>query len=155
MLSVLFWLFPGRKVTGVDWQFVGVVDGDTIAFLDKRLPKPIQRISIRVVGIDTPESTYRANSEAEKAHGLAAKKFVYERVKKSRRLHIKITGWDKYGGRVLGSIQIDGKDLASILIKEGYAVKYDGGKKSDWAKILRRKKTPKAGCFIRFLKWLF
>lgn len=155
MLSILFWLFPGRKVTGVNWQFVGVVDGDTIAFRDKHLPKPIQKLSIRVIGIDTPESTFRANSEAEKQHGLAAKKFVYERVKKARKLHIKVIGWDKYGGRVLGSIAVDGKDLANLLIKEGYAVKYDGGKKSDWGKILKRKKTPKIGWFMRFIRWLF
>lgn len=156
MLSILFLIFPGRKVTGVKWQFVKVIDGDTVAFRDKSLPKPIQKISIRIVGIDTPESTFRANSDAEKKHGIKAKKFVYERVKKSRNLHITIKGWDKYGGRVLGSIKIDGKDLANLLIKEGYAVKYDGGKKPDWLAILsKRKQAKKSWWLVKWLKKIF
>ena len=154
MLSLLLWLFPGRRVTGVNWSFVSVVDGDTVAFRDKSLPKPIQRLSIRIIGIDTPESTFRAKSEVEKKHGIKAKKFVYERVKKARNLHITIKGWDKYGGRVLGSIRVDGKDLAGLLIKEGYAVKYDGGKKSDWLKILSKRKPVKKGWFARLLSYI-
>lgn len=157
MLSILFWLFPGRKVTGVNWSFVKVVDGDTIAFIDKRQPKPIQKVSIRVLGIDTPESTYRAKSEAEKKHGLAAKQFVYQRIKKARRLHLTIKGWDKYGGRVLGSIKVDGKDIAKLMTQEGYAVYYDGGKKPDWEQILKKqKREPKKQFWlIRLIKKLF
>ena len=60
MLSILLWLFPVRRVTGVKWSFVSVVDGDTVAFKDKSLPKPIQKLSIRIIGIDTPEDLERA-----------------------------------------------------------------------------------------------
>lgn len=155
MLSLLFYFFPGRHVTGVKWRFDRVVDGDTIAFIDPHNPKPIQKISVRIVGIDTPESTHLANSEAEKKHGIAAKNYVYDRVKKARQIHVSVNGWDKYGGRVLGSVKVNGKDLATELIKEGYAVKYDGGKKSDWAKIVKKTKTKKQNWFTRLLKKIF
>ena len=43
-------------------------------------------------------------------------------------VHLKT--FDKYG-RVLASVyQLDGTDIAAVLIKEGHAVKYDGSKKT-------------------------
>lgn len=40
---------------------------------------------------------------------------------------------DNYGGRVVGVPYIDDVPLNEELIRRGYAVKYDGGKKvKDW-----------------------
>jgi len=77
-------------------------------------------------GIDTPES--RTRDLAEKKLGLAAK----ERLKKlcCGKLKIKSLGKGKYG-RILGiPYTEDGEDICQILIKEGHAVEYHGGKKS-------------------------
>jgi micrococcal nuclease len=138
MFKYLSSLILGRRVIGVDWQLIGAVDGDTIAFRAPKLPPKIQKISVRVLGVDTPESNFRALSDAELAHGKRAKAFTAARLKAARVVQVDITGWDKYGGRALGKIKLDGKCLASLLIEHGYAVAYDGGKKSDWAKLLKK-----------------
>ena len=40
---------------------------------------------------------------------------------------------NKYGGRVLGDIHLQNdKRISQIILKEGFAVPYDGGKKFDW-----------------------
>jgi endonuclease YncB( thermonuclease family) len=42
-------------------------------------------------------------------------------------IHLK--RWDKYGGRVLGDLEIDGKYLSKLMIETGHAVEYHGEKK--------------------------
>ena len=40
--------------------------------------------------------------------------------------------WDKFGGRVLGDLIIDGKSLRQLLLDNGYAREYYGDKKQSW-----------------------
>ena len=40
--------------------------------------------------------------------------------------------WDKYGGRVLGDIILDGQSLRALLIQNGYAREYYGEAKQSW-----------------------
>jgi endonuclease YncB( thermonuclease family) len=40
--------------------------------------------------------------------------------------------WDKYGGRVLGDVILDGKSLREMLIEKGYAREYYGEAKTSW-----------------------
>lgn len=115
----------------VDWEFIGVVDGDTLKFMAHEFPEPLRKMSIRIDGIDTPESTYRAKCEREKLHGIQAKVFVKNIISQCPPV-ASVTGWGKYGGRALGNIHVCGADLKDLLIKHGYARPYDGGKKSDW-----------------------
>lgn len=115
----------------VNWKFRYAVDGDTLAFYALDFPKPLQKMSIRIDGIDTPESTYRAKCETEKKLGVEAKEFVKYRLTVCD-LRVTVTGWGKYGGRALGDIYLCGEDLKHTLISKGYARPYDGGKKSDW-----------------------
>lgn len=50
-----------------DWEFVKVVDGDTVKFKVKFLPKELgNTLSIRVNGVDTPEKGHRALCEKKK-----------------------------------------------------------------------------------------
>jgi endonuclease YncB( thermonuclease family) len=42
--------------------------------------------------------------------------------------------WDKYGGRVLGDVIVDGKSLRNLLITQGPAREYYGDKKQSWCK---------------------
>lgn len=114
------------------WQFVRVIDGDTIVFLAPEFPRPLQQISVRLKGIDTPESTWRADCPQEENLGLEAKAFVTDWFNNYESMEVFVDGWGKYGGRCLGSIKLDGIDLAEELIAMGYAVPYDGGKKISW-----------------------
>jgi endonuclease YncB( thermonuclease family) len=40
--------------------------------------------------------------------------------------------WDKYGGRVLGDVILDGKSLRQMLITNGFAREYYGEAKQSW-----------------------
>ena len=40
-------------------------------------------------------------------------------------------GYDKYG-RILAKMTVDGMDVADILVREGLAVRYTGGKRINW-----------------------
>ena len=112
-----------------------VVDGDTIdALIDVGFDIWIKK-RIRYSGIDTWES--RTRDLEEKAKGLEAKarnKELLEKVSsKSGYFRLKSHGVGKYG-RVLGEIFIEDKDgkqynINKILISEGHAYIYDGGKK--------------------------
>ena len=103
-----------------------VVDGDTVdVTLDLGFDVKLHKQRVRLHGIDTPES--RTRNLAEKKLGLAAK----ERLKELcvGRFKVKSLGKGKYG-RVLGiPYTEDGKDICQLLIDEGHAVEYYGGKK--------------------------
>ena len=103
-----------------------VVDGDTVdVTLDLGFDVKLHKQRVRLHGIDTPES--RTRNLAEKKLGLAAK----ERLKELcvGRFKVKSLGKGKYG-RVLGiPYTEDGQDICQLLIDEGHAVEYFGGKK--------------------------
>jgi len=108
-----------------------VVDGDTIdVILDLGFDISLKE-RVRLVGINTPES--RTRDLEEKARGLAAKDFVCEwLLKEAGNSPIIETSKDKTGkfGRILGRVFNDeGHCLNDILIAEGHAVPYDGGKR--------------------------
>ena len=106
---------------------VKVVDGDTVDVdIDLGFGIVMKDERVRIMGIDTPES--RTRDLAEKKLGLAAK----ERLKElcCGKLKVKSLGKGKYG-RILGiPYTEDGKDICQMLIKEGHAVEYHGGKKA-------------------------
>jgi len=108
-----------------------VVDGDTVdVTLDLGFDVKLHKQRVRLHGIDTPES--RTRNLEEKKLGLAAK----ERLKELcvGRFKVKSLGKGKYG-RVLGiPYTEDGQDICQMLIDEGHAVEYYGGKKKKvWA----------------------
>ena len=116
-----------------------VVDGDTIdASIDLGWDITINK-RIRLAGINAPES--RTRDLEEKKLGLAAKERLKElMVNGDFILESKEVG--KYG-RVLGNLIIQSDDDSPIninntLVKEGYAVEYDGGKRWHGIKFLSR-----------------
>lgn len=112
-----------------------VIDGDTVAFAAPWLLDPLKKeLSIRVYGVDTPEKGFRAQCEKEKALGEAATKFTKDAVAKATKKQISLIDWDKYGGRVLGDVILDGKSLRFMLIEKGYAREYYGEAKTSWCK---------------------
>lgn len=116
-----------------DYPITKVVDGDTVDIKATFLPKPLKPIlSVRILGVDTPEHDSRAKCSEEKVLGDAATVFTKKLVADSKKQQIIIIKWDKYGGRVLGDILLDGKKLSEELIKQGYAKPYFGGKKESW-----------------------
>ena len=116
-----------------DYKVTRVLDGDTVGFEAKFLPDPLKKeLLIRVYGVDTPEKGFRAKCESENTKGLAATEFTKKSVASAKKIEVAIANWDKFGGRVLGDVILDGQSLRSLLIKNGYAREYYGEAKQSW-----------------------
>lgn len=128
--------FASEKISvAYDYKITRVLDGDTVGFVATFLPAPLkQELSLRVYGVDTPEKGFRAKCDAENQRGLAATKFTKDLILKAKRTQVVIMDWDKYGGRVLGDVLIDGISLRSLLIGSNYARPYNGNAKQSWCK---------------------
>lgn len=110
-----------------------VIDGDTIVIEAKYLPVELkQQLSIRVLGVDTPEKAPRAKCEAEATLAKQASAYTRGLVAKATAVEVDFVDWDKYGGRALGAVRIDGVDLTKSLINNGYGRAYNGGRKQSW-----------------------
>jgi endonuclease YncB( thermonuclease family) len=116
-----------------NYKITRVLDGDTVAFEANFLPEPLKKeLSVRIYGVDTPEKGFRAKCESENTKGLAATEFTKKSVASAKKIEVAIANWDKFGGRVLGDIILDGQSLRSLLIKNGYAREYYGEAKQSW-----------------------
>ena len=127
--------FAQKEKAGVTYEVVltRVVDGDTVAFQANWLPDPLKKeLSIRVFGVDTPEKSFRAKCPSEAARGEAATAFTKKIINASTKRQIILMDWDKYGGRVLGDVLLDGKSLRQQLIANGFAREYYGEAKTSW-----------------------
>ena len=103
------------------------VDGDTIdVVLDLGFDVKLHKQRVRLAGIDTPES--RTRNLAEKALGLKAEDRLIELC--VGQFKIQSLGKGKYG-RILGiPFTEDNKNICQMLVEEGHAVEYWGGKKT-------------------------
>ena len=116
-----------------DAQIIRVTDGDTIVIAAPFLPAPLKpELAIRVYGVDTPEKGFRGQCDSEKQRGEAASVFTKGLINASQQRQVILYGWDKFGGRVLGDIILNGKSLRSQLIANGFAREYYGDAKQSW-----------------------
>ena len=107
-----------------------VVDGDTCdALIDLGFNTWVKK-RIRFKGVDTWEC--RTRDLDEKKKGLAAKAFTKDLLENSDdgKFALRSHGVGKYG-RVLGELFVKGetKSVNDLLIENGHAYEYDGGKK--------------------------
>tara|TARA_Y100000996_G_scaffold404861_1_gene379396 strand:- start:1693 stop:2127 length:435 start_codon:yes stop_codon:yes gene_type:complete len=129
-------------------KVVRIVDGDTID-VDIDMGFGIKKIKqrCRTYNIDTPESRINTKDDEliggktlsqrrkEKKLGLASK----ARMKKlcGKQVYVESLGDgkpDKYGRLLANLFTLEGINIGKLLIDEGHAVKYDGGKKKHvWA----------------------
>jgi micrococcal nuclease len=141
---------------------VRVLDGDTIdCYIDLGFDLKIKK-RIRYMGIDTWES--RTRDKAEKVKGLAAKARNKELLEAGV-FKIVSHGTGKFG-RVLGEIFVspdavghevaEGVDKSSdglvsindILINEGHAYEYEGGKKKNFEEEMAKEKAAKSADLV-------
>lgn len=116
-----------------DANILRASDGDTVVVEALWVPAPIKKeVAVRIFGVDTPEKGFRAKCPAEDAKGLAASAFTKKLIEGSKKKQWVLYDWDKYGGRVLGDIVLDGKSLRDQLIANGYARAYFGDAKQSW-----------------------
>ncbi len=119
-------------------KLISVYDGDTFRCNIKEWPPIIgKNISVRILGIDTPEikCSVKKKGKAEcdrlKALARTAKKLTKNQLQRAKIIELRNIQRGKYF-RILADVYVDGRNLADILIKNGFAVPYDGGTKPEW-----------------------
>lgn len=133
MLPVLALAQKTPQGVTYDAQILRVNDGDTVVISAPFLPKPLKpELAIRVFGVDTPEKGFRAQCPSEDQRGQAATAFTKNAVASTQRHQVIIYGWDKFGGRVLGDMILNGVSLRAELIRNGFAREYYGEAKQSW-----------------------
>ena len=116
-----------------DAQILRVSDGDTVVIAAPFLPAPLKpELAVRIYGVDTPEKGFRGQCDSEKQRGEAASVFTKNLVQASQQRQVILYGWDKFGGRVLGDIILNGQSLRAQLIANGFAREYYGEAKQSW-----------------------
>ena len=116
-----------------DAQIIRATDGDTVVIAAPFLPAPLKpELAVRIFGVDTPEKGFRGQCVSEKQRGEQASTFTKDVIKATKKHQVVLYSWDKFGGRVLGDIILDGMSLRALLIKNGFAREYYGDAKQSW-----------------------
>ena len=103
-----------------------VYDGDTIWIAMNHFDM-IFKIKVRLDGIDTPE--IRTKDMDEKNRAIIARDFLSNLIN-NKIITLECGNFDKYG-RLLGTIYLGNINVNKLMVVNGHAVEYDGGKKLD------------------------
>jgi len=103
-------------------SLIRIVDGDTIEAMVDLGFYTWKKVTIRLYGIDTPET--RTKDLEEKARGFAAKTRLTELLR-DREFELESLGIGKYG-RCLGVLRIGELNINKTLLSEGHAREYYG-----------------------------
>lgn len=116
-------------------EYVKNYDGDTVTFnIPKVHPLLGKGISVRILGLDTPER--HTKNVCERRASAKAQKIVHDVLVSAKQIDLVNISRDKYF-RIDADIIADGKNVKDIIMKANLAVPYDGGKKAkvDWCPI--------------------
>ena len=107
-------------------EILRIVDGDTV---DVRMDLGFDvwhKCRVRLMGINAPES--RTRDKEEKARGLAAKDWLKDKFNSEEIITLQSHGKGKFG-RILGEFFINGLNINQLMVDNGHAVEYYGGKR--------------------------
>ena len=109
-------------------SLISVYDGDTfyVDIPSCNIDVFCKHIPVRVKGVDCPEM--KGGTIETKARAKQAKEYS-ERFLKSGKILLYNCGRDKYF-RLLCDVNVNKRNLAQELIKNGYGIPYDGGTKT-------------------------
>ena len=116
-----------------DAQVLKVSDGDTIVIAAPFLPAPLKpQLAVRIYGVDTPEKGHRAQCPQEAQRAELASNYTKQLIAQGGKIQVTLYAWDKFGGRVLGDIIVNGQSVRAGLIQNGLAREYYGDAKKSW-----------------------
>lgn len=124
-----------KEPTGVEYpaKIIRVTDGDTIVIAAPYLPAPLKpQLAVRIYGVDTPEKDHRAQCPAEAVAAERASAWTRALVASSANHQVILYKWDKFGGRIIGDIVVNGQSVRRGLIANGHAREYYGEAKTSW-----------------------
>lgn len=126
------------KVTFRCVKFIKNYDADTITVnIPNVHPLIGEKVSVRVLGIDSPE--IKGKNKCEKDKARIAQRLVENLLKNAKNIELQNVQRDKYF-RILADVVADGKSIKDLVIKNHLAYSYSGGTKLsvDWCKDLKR-----------------
>ena len=145
--DVPFFSFAGLKTWG---KLAHIIDGDTAHFIMLDKEGTPMKLDCRLHGIDTPEMS-KTPDLARKARNRLLQLATNCDVQldddhdkseinnlidlmNTKLLYIECFGNDKYGRQLVILYDDEGKSMCvnSLMIQEGFAHPYDGGKKLEW-----------------------
>ncbi len=110
-----------------EYEVTKIVDGDTIKIIYQN-----KTISVRMIGIDTPES-YKYRTGYIECYGKEASDAAKHLIKVGSRVGIQLdhtqAKLDKYG-RLLAHVYVNGKSFQEVMIREGMGFHFVYDKKS-------------------------
>jgi len=110
-----------------------VIDGDTFAAAVKLDADISITVRVRIINIDTPEINGDCEYEIDAAH--RAKDRLAELLAVGDVIDLQNIKDDKYLGRIDANVILsDGRDVGRVLVGDGLARPYDGGKRGAWCK---------------------
>jgi endonuclease YncB( thermonuclease family) len=116
-----------------DAQIIRISDGDTIVISAPFLPAPLKpELAVRIYGVDTPEKGHRAQCPQEDQRAQAASAWTTQLIRSAPKHQVILYKWDKFGGRVIGDIVVNGQSVRRGLIANGHAREYYGEAKTSW-----------------------
>ena len=112
-------------------EVTSIYDGDTFRANIPDYPPIIgQHMGIRINGVDTPEM--RGQCEQEKVLARKAKQYTVTMLRSAKTIELRNMQRGKYF-RIVADVYADGQSVGEVLVREGLAVVYNGGKKvKDW-----------------------
>jgi micrococcal nuclease len=109
-----------------DCRIFRVIDGDTVSLI---CPEDGME-SARLLGLDTPEK-YSPKCLDEFVAAEKASWHLRALIQKADRMVVAHEGRDQYG-RALVRLELDGVDVARLMVRDGHARTYGGGLRGSW-----------------------
>lgn len=131
LLLVCFSWFVSMSAYAVPATVDYVLDGDTFAArvsLDEDVEITVR---VRLINVDTPELNGDCQAEIDAAH--RAKQRLEDLLQLGTVVELKNIKDDKYLGRIDANVILsDGRDVGDVLVDDGLARRYNGGRRKSW-----------------------
>ena len=131
ILCAFFSLFFISSANAVPAVVDYIFDGDTFAAAVKIEQDISITVRVRLINVDTPELNGACTKEISMA--AQAKERLATLLPIGSTVNLQNVKDDKYLGRIDANVILsDGRDVGEILVKEGLARRYGGGKRASW-----------------------
>ena len=110
-----------------------IFDGDTFLAGVNIAPDIVITVRVRLINVDTPEMNGACADEIRRAN--IAKNRLEDLLPVGEIVDLQNIKDDKYLGRIDANVILpDGRDVGDVLVAEGLARPYNGGKRKPWCK---------------------
>ncbi|MDR0967239.1 MAG: thermonuclease family protein [Rickettsiales bacterium] len=131
VLFFCFFIFPALASDYITATSGYVFDGDTFAAVVELKNDVKISVRVRILGIDAPEIHGECKSEIQMAN--KAKKYLETLLPNGTNVILSDIKDDKYLGRIDANVKLDdGRDVATIMLKQKMVRPYGGKKRKPW-----------------------